>query len=896
MPQRKLAPAGSETATGAVDLATLRIVDEQAADSLRPVMVNRCQNPELDSGADWSFDEQTVDFLPCLPFGGASETCMVLQPSSKPQAISAAIPVAADTEYLVRVTAGAPAAASQTLKVMVHWLDSAQDKMMNALNLPKVELAAGQWSSFEARIFPWMSGLVEYGDFEGAVVPRLCHETGGENQGAKKLCLDDAGCTPPQICTHPSFVKLSITAIDTNQALWVADARWYALHERLFEVLQPIPAGTELEAFFNLIGEESWPSAALIDDPSQASAALSFEAVEQIWDSCPDETLPAFIVYQRSPWSRVYPWTSPLPAEADQLAPLSLLRGEQTLLPFVVYAPQALSNLRVSLSSIGDGNSEVIGQEAIDCRIVHVWKQSGWGKLARRDQPHIAVPELLVKAEPDGFDFKDPYPEAHGPDPDNLCNKADLDVFDMGSWGVGDCRAASNLPGYYIPPDMPFEASTASHQAGPTALAAASSKAFLCRISTPQEAAVGAFQTTLTIDAEHAKRGPSSRSFDLLAQVSPVQLTAAAPLAMVNNPSSHGLKTKKYLPEQLYTQYLQDMRVHGMTTLMSTMETIMPALTCSDPAAAESICLDYQGAQTHGFSCVQNGALKKAAGGELCPGQASCMPPGIELADYCNLAADFAKNGGIDTYFFGLDEPNGVPEGLALAALSDLVHDPSCGGKIMVTFAEGDKDAIATFSDTWAQAHPNPQPGEVPLDLILYNPRFGDAFFFGPQLPLIGPEGHAGIYLQSYQEDPTLGLLYAGFYLAKAKLSAFGAYAYLRAKRSPYRYDQRGGDSAHWQQRPALSVYPSQQGPVPTLGWEAIREGLLDFRIAATLRTLCELQNGEVDALFDELLAPFVGPGLGEALKTGQPYVGVELFEHTRREMLERIEQKNCSK
>lgn len=892
LPQRKLAPAGSETATGAIDLATLRIIDDQGADVLRPVMVNRCQDPELDSGAGWSFDNQNVDFLPCEPFGGATETCMVLQPSSKPQAIGNAIAVATDTEYLVRITAGAPASAGQTLKVMVRWLDSSKG-LMKGVNLPKVELAAGTWTHFEARIFPWMDGLADSDSFEGSLVPRICHHVGGDNSGDKKRCRSDADCAPPKTCAHPSFVELAIVAKQPSKALWVADARFYQLHEHLYEVLQATPSGTPLEAFFDVIGEESWPAATLIDQPNQASATLSFEQVEQVWDGCADDALPAFMVYQRSVWSRIFPWTSPVTTEPDQLAPLRLLRGEQTLLPFAVYAPEALSKVVASLSSISDGLNTLIGQDAIDCRIVHVWKQSGWGKLARRDKSYIAVPELLVKAEPEGFDFTDPYPAAHGPDPDNLCTKDKLDVFDSGSWGDGDCRSASAPVGYYIPPSMPFESDTASHQAGPTALAASSSKAFLCRIATEANVAPGDYHATLTIEGEHATRGWVSRSVELQVAVSPVLLTAAAPLALANNPYSHGLTTKKYLPEQLYGQYLQDMRAHGMTTLMSTMEDIMAGLPCSDPATAKTICLDYQAAAQHGFSQVQNGVLKKVPGGEVCPGPQSCLA--APLTDYCSFATQFAQSDGVDTFFFGLDEPNGPPEGNALAALSDLVHDPSCGGKIMVTFAAHDDGAIAAFSDAWAQAHPNPQPTEAPLDLILYNPRFGDAFFFGPQLPLLGPDGRAGIYLQSYQEDPTLALLYAGFYLAKAKLSAFAAYAYSRATRSPYRYDQREGGGSHWQQRPALSVYPSQQGPIPTLGWEAIREGLLDYRIATTLRALCE-KTSNADELFDELLEPFVGPGLGEALETGQPYVPVETFAQKRRELLERIEQQDCNK
>lgn len=90
-------------------------------------------------------------------------------------------------------------------------------------------------------------------------------------------------------------------------------------------------------------------------------------------------------------------------------------------------------------------------------------------------------------------------------------------------------------------------------------------------------------------------------------------------------------------------------------------------------------------------------------------------------------------------------------------------------------------------------------------------------------------------YWQCLAEDPTVNRFFAGFYLYKSRLDGIcpNAFQYLAGNADPY--DDFGGQSVL---RPHMVTYPSTNGPVDTVQWEAMREGRDDLRYLVTLQAL----------------------------------------------------------
>ncbi len=97
-------------------------------------------------------------------------------------------------------------------------------------------------------------------------------------------------------------------------------------------------------------------------------------------------------------------------------------------------------------------------------------------------------------------------------------------------------------------------------------------------------------------------------------------------------------------------------------------------------------------------------------------------------------------------------------------------------------------------------------------------------------------------YWQAWMENPLWNRYSAGFMLWRAGLD--GA--------MPFIYQQKHGNSAYndfdyrgpaYGNRDFMCTYPSATGPIPTLQWEALREGIDDARYLSTLMNLLEGNN-----------------------------------------------------
>ena len=96
-------------------------------------------------------------------------------------------------------------------------------------------------------------------------------------------------------------------------------------------------------------------------------------------------------------------------------------------------------------------------------------------------------------------------------------------------------------------------------------------------------------------------------------------------------------------------------------------------------------------------------------------------------------------------------------------------------------------------------------------------------------------------YWQCQVEDPRVNRLFFGFLLMKSKATGAMPYVYYKATwADPYDDWLTGGE------RTGGMIYPSREGPINTLQWEAAREGIDDARYVTTLENLIrKAQAGE---------------------------------------------------
>ncbi len=94
----------------------------------------------------------------------------------------------------------------------------------------------------------------------------------------------------------------------------------------------------------------------------------------------------------------------------------------------------------------------------------------------------------------------------------------------------------------------------------------------------------------------------------------------------------------------------------------------------------------------------------------------------------------------------------------------------------------------------------------------------------------------AWYYWQCWTENPMENRLLAGLYLCKSGLTGVMPWAYMAYNGDPYQDDDEGA-------KDMCVAYPSQEGPIPTLAWEAFREGVDDCRYYAAVRDRPEAQR-----------------------------------------------------
>jgi hypothetical protein len=191
-------------------------------------------------------------------------------------------------------------------------------------------------------------------------------------------------------------------------------------------------------------------------------------------------------------------------------------------------------------------------------------------------------------------------------------------------------------------------------------------------------------------------------------------------------------------------------------------------------------------------------------------------------------------------YFYGVDEPNDEAKIVNHINLSYKIHNlgdqpGEVHGKV-----------ITAITHDWAGKLRDPNDPIYSLSGINagtppYEPLDSANLSLGSSLDyiqgLIDGTATRDNYLQTYywqsmQENPSINRSYTGFYLWNTGLDGVFPYVYEHISGNPY--DDFDVWSSTTSYRDHLTTYPSVEGPVDTVQWEAFREGIDDYRYLET--------------------------------------------------------------
>jgi hypothetical protein len=183
---------------------------------------------------------------------------------------------------------------------------------------------------------------------------------------------------------------------------------------------------------------------------------------------------------------------------------------------------------------------------------------------------------------------------------------------------------------------------------------------------------------------------------------------------------------------------------------------------------------------------------------------------------------------GYEPYFYGQDEPNTLDK-ITNDHLPKSIDIHTGGASVVTAIQKYWADRLKDPADEIYSGFPDGT--YEPLDFINYCRDESSLQYYHDLIDgLVTSQERETYYWQIMVEDPRVNRFMAGFFLWNTGLD--GAFPYVYQHVGIYNpYD----DFDAWVDtmtiyRDHLVTYPSQEGPVPTMQWEALREGIDDVR------------------------------------------------------------------
>ena len=487
------------------------------------------------------------------------------------------------------------------------------------------------------------------------------------------------------------------------------------------------------------------------------------------------------IFYMASAFEGTYEGHVPTPDQVlnanDIDADYHIAQGEYEPLFFNLYTREKLEDAVLEVVNLVGPGGEAVSFPA-KLYVVKNWWQAGTGP--QKDGIPKYIPELLLKSDVDG-------------------DAANLETEE---WSY------DSLPSL-------VEADGAVH----TFFDAETSKQFVYIVSIPRGAASGEYDATIRL----TEGGFFRKDFHLIFVVDNISLLDANKEYLIYHPSTLTDSTStRYVSSGVYAKELADIAAHGFTGVINYQDDESHA---DNMSAINSMLQQSQNAGLDRVIMLEHNDMNRS--------------------DIISLFA----NRGMEPWFYGVDEPNKPYEidehinlsvdihadgGLVFTAISNdyanrLEDDPFDLSDPISVYFGGPGTDLPPGEDIQLDADVT---GREPLDqanIAISDRDYFDGLAYGDETELRSRT----YYWQSMQENPFVNRAYAGFYLWNTGLRGVAPFVYKAVRQNPYDdWDDFSSSAPIW--RDHLTVYPSQDGPVPTIQWEALREGIDDVRYLQT--------------------------------------------------------------
>ncbi len=364
--------------------------------------------------------------------------------------------------------------------------------------------------------------------------------------------------------------------------------------------------------------------------------------------------------------------------------------------------------------------------------------------------------------------------------------------------------------GRYVPPSLPSAFRTAFH-------AGQVKQIWITVHTTVSENPAGLYNGKIKLLSE----GRVIKAIGMAVRVLPITLPGPSKRYCIYFRGRIEPSHEEYLDKALYMKEVKDIREHGFD-----------GITIYDEK----------------FDQIAEGIDRAAAAGLKYVVVIGFGPARPEIV---NRIIQHARAKGMGIYFYGADEPNNDERLMSHIRKSKIIHEG--GGKVVTAITRA---RYVVLMDRRSRIYEKLPGTYEPLDWANYHLKASINYIDG----LVRGVNAKGSNLETYywqisQENPIMHRLYSGYYLWRTGLDGVFPYCYQSySPVSPY----NGGDKFWRKNRYARvldTTYPSMEGPVPTLQWEAIRAGINDVRYLTLLASLSP--SGRLPGSIEKILTGF---------------------------------------
>ena len=459
---------------------------------------------------------------------------------------------------------------------------------------------------------------------------------------------------------------------------------------------------------------------------------------------------------------------------------ISACPGEYEPATFSIRADKHLKEVTVTASDLREDGGHVIPAANIDIRVMKVWYQGGevegFGETKGNGYRELLlVPELLLKD--DGL--------------------IDIDADRK--------RNVFRFEG--IPSDGP--------DLKPVDIPADSFKQFWLTVKIPATAAPGTYSTSVTVAPDNAP----AAAIELAVTVLPFALLKPGKIYSIY----HYGPTMFYYGSGLEGRLaeFEDMRAHGLNSAGmygyyydTRVRETAPGRWEVDLAPLKA-ALDLRvkaGLTAPTMFALANYICRDTAFRRIWTDDAGMTVENEEkLTQVIRQLEKFIKDNDYPRLlYYGVDEPTG-PRLARCARICEVIR------------RAGGTATTAVYDDQLAD-----------LDVPIFALPMANRLYEDPALPMQPHE--LRLHYWHPLENPGVDRFRYGVLTWRAGLDGACSYAYRHVFQSdnPY-YDESQGPLNPAQGRNMMYTYPSRTGPIPTIQWEAVREGIDDVRYLATL-------------------------------------------------------------